>query len=161
MAAMSIGLMTRSLVALMTAAPRRETPDARTAALLGETLPEDLRAVLEAWTHHARPYGALRAWSLFEVWDFMFAIEPLTEAKVRDMCATLAGSLARSDIPSGVLVQLGFDGGGHTVFAGIKNGATVTFGPERGEDYGDLDGFLMRLQERADFADEPALALEE
>jgi hypothetical protein len=54
-------------------------------------------------------------------------------------------------------VQIGFDAGGITIFAGIANGRTATFGPEDGEDFGDIDGMLFRIQERADFATEPAL----
>ena len=147
----------RALYRLITSNPPRATPDATTRPLLDAGLPADLHAIVHAWTYFGRPSGGqLRDWNIFEVWDFKLAVAPVSAAEVRRVCGVLAPG-SRTDFPEGPYVQLGWDAGGTTVFAGVTNGETVCFGPERGEDWDGIDGFLSSVEARAGSEVEPAL----
>ncbi|MDB4929410.1 MAG: hypothetical protein JWM10_1894 [Myxococcaceae bacterium] len=148
----------RAMYLAMTAHPRRDTPDAATLPLLDAALPADLHALVYAWTFHASPGGgALRSWDVFERWDFCFSIAPCEAREVDRVCRALAGSSARPAVEPGFYVELGADAGGTQFFATVRDGRTEVFGPERGEDFGDVGGFLGWLYERADGEREPAL----
>lgn len=154
----SLPAQVQALYQAMTAGAPRESPDPATLPLLDLGLPPDLHAVVHAWTYHGRPSrNALRAWHVFEAWDFSFSVAPVSAAEVRRVCGVLAPG-SRQAYPDGPYVQLGSDAGGTMVFAGITNGATACFGPEAGEDYAGIDGLLFAIEERADFVEEPALA---
>jgi hypothetical protein len=150
--------LVRAVYLAMTARPRRAVPDAATLALLDRPLPADLHALLHAWTFHAAPVGSTRRWDVFAAWDFGFSIAPSAEREVDRVCRALAASSARAPVGPGFYVELGADGGGVQVFATVRDGRTAVFGPEHGEDHGDLDDFFFKLQERHDGELDPALA---
>lgn len=149
---------TRALYQTLTAGAPRDVPDPATLPLLSLGLPADLHAVVHAWTYYGRPSSnSLRAWDVFETWDFSFSVAPVSAEEVRRVCQVLSPG-SRTDFPDGPFVQLGSDAGGTMAFAGVRNGATACFGPEDGEDWVGIDGLLLAIEERAEFAEEPALA---
>lgn len=148
----------RALYQAMTAGAPRESPDPTTLPLLALGLPADLHAIVHAWTYFGRPsQNELRAWDVFETWDFIFSVAPVSATEVRRVCGVLAPG-SRTEYPDGPYAQLGSDAGGVMVFAGVTGGVTACFGPEAGEDWSGIDGLLLAIEERADFAEEPALA---
>jgi len=149
---------TRALYQAMTAGKPRDVPDPTTLPLLSLGLPADLHAVVHAWTYYGRPSkNSLRAWNVFETWDFIFSVAPVSAEEVLRVCHVLSPG-SRTAYPDGPFVQLGSDAGGIMVFAGVANGATACFGPEDGEDWVGIDGLLLAIEERAEFVEEPALA---
>jgi len=149
---------TRALYKAMTNGEPRDAPDPTTLPLLSLGLPADLHATVHAWTYYGRPSNnSLRAWDVFETWDFIFSVAPVSAQEVRRVCNVLAPG-SRTTYPEGPFVQLGNDAGGIVVFAGVAAGSTACFGPEVGEDWLGIDGWLLAVEERAEFAEEPALA---
>lgn len=80
---------------------------------------------------------------------------PVAPAEVDRICQLLGG--AGRPLPPGLHVRVGCNAGGIEFFATVKDGAAV-FGPEAGEDFGDLESLLFKVCEWSGFAVEPALA---